>query len=189
MSTESDHQLSAERYFVEALRKAIDTSDLSQQAIADEMTRRGHRFHQSTIYKVLRGDRKVTLGEAIDLASIVGMPLSEMTVPKHEQAMSKETRRAAEHMRSIRESTRGLILRQRQIKWLLSARDDWAADTREAATTWDDPGLAERAFRLGLKDAEPDPDGPPEPSPEEESRMFDEWESRTQRVHEYEYNG
>ena len=51
-----------------------------QQWLADEMTSRGHKWHQATVYKVLRKQRKVTIGEAVDAVAIIRAELERIVV-------------------------------------------------------------------------------------------------------------
>lgn len=62
--------------FAEALREARIGARLSQDDVAEQMTERGYEFHQTTIGKIERGNRRVTVGEAVELADIVGFPLA-----------------------------------------------------------------------------------------------------------------
>lgn len=59
-----------ERQFAANIAALRRDRGLSQQELADAMTSRGHAFHQTTVNKVEDGKRKVSLVEAIDLASI-----------------------------------------------------------------------------------------------------------------------
>ncbi|MFI6986108.1 helix-turn-helix domain-containing protein [Embleya sp. NPDC050154] len=48
----------------------------SQQRIADATTAHGRLFHQTQIAKIERGDRKVSLAEAADIAAAMGSSLA-----------------------------------------------------------------------------------------------------------------
>ena len=56
--------------------------DLTQEAITAKMVERGFDFHQSTLYKIESGKRRVLLGEGIALAEILDVPLSRLTEPE-----------------------------------------------------------------------------------------------------------
>ncbi|MGW8565179.1 hypothetical protein [Isoptericola sp. NPDC055881] len=76
----------AEGLFVESLRRALDAGNgphagLTQNSLANAMRARGHKFHQATIFKILKGDRKITLGEALDIASILQTTVEKMLQP------------------------------------------------------------------------------------------------------------
>ena len=51
---------------------------MSQAALAKEMTTRGFRWHQATVYKVENGDRQIQLGEARAVARIFNLPLDDL---------------------------------------------------------------------------------------------------------------
>jgi transcriptional regulator with XRE-family HTH domain len=65
--------------FAAMLREARERKGITQEDLAAFMTGEGHDFHQQTIYKIERGKRKVTLGEAISLAEAVGVPVESLT--------------------------------------------------------------------------------------------------------------
>lgn len=79
-SSDDDPQAppSAEDHFARNLRLLLSDRGMSQEELANEMTARGHSWHQSTVYKVLNGSRKVGLGEAAAAAAILGMPVDKM---------------------------------------------------------------------------------------------------------------
>ena len=54
---------------------------LSQEAVAEAMQERGFDFHQQTVYKIEKRQRKVTLSEAIALAEVLDLPLESLTNP------------------------------------------------------------------------------------------------------------
>jgi|SRR5450631_1170140 len=63
MSTEQDRQIGR--------TMAILRGDKTQQAVADEMRRRGWRWSQATVWSVEKGDRALRLAEAEDLAAVL----------------------------------------------------------------------------------------------------------------------
>lgn len=67
--------------FAQCLRAAREASGLTQQQLADQMTRAGYRMRQGTVSKIEAGDRPVWLGEAVNLARIVGVDLTDLTEP------------------------------------------------------------------------------------------------------------
>jgi transcriptional regulator with XRE-family HTH domain len=50
----------------------------SQKGLADEMTARGFAWHQNTVFRVERGERRVTLEEAGVLAEIFSVELGAL---------------------------------------------------------------------------------------------------------------
>ncbi len=65
--------------FGEAFRAARTRAGLTQDQVVQAMTDRGFAtFHQVTIYKIERGDRRVSVGEGLALAEIVGHSLGSL---------------------------------------------------------------------------------------------------------------
>lgn len=59
-------------------------SGLTQEAVTAEMVKRGFEFHQSTLYKIESGKRRVLIGEAVALAEVLGVPLESLISPDTE---------------------------------------------------------------------------------------------------------
>ncbi len=51
---------------------------MTQQTLADLMAGTGNKFHRSTIAKIENGDRPVTIGEAVQLAGILGVNVLDL---------------------------------------------------------------------------------------------------------------
>jgi transcriptional regulator with XRE-family HTH domain len=85
------------------LRMLREQAGISQDALAAAMTERGHKWYQSTVYRVESGKQTVRFGEAAALAAILGTAMDRFTWASHE-AMGVElvTGRA----RKVRESAR-----------------------------------------------------------------------------------
>lgn len=49
---------------------------MTQGKVAEEMTERGHSFSQQTVAKIETGSRRVSVGEAAELADIIGRDLA-----------------------------------------------------------------------------------------------------------------
>ena len=64
MSTEQDRKIGR--------TMAILRGDKTQQAVADEMRKRGWRWSQATVWSVEKGERALRLAEAEDLAEVLG---------------------------------------------------------------------------------------------------------------------
>jgi transcriptional regulator with XRE-family HTH domain len=64
-----------------SLKQWRELRDLTQEAVTAKMVERGFDFHQSTLYKIESGKRRVLLGEGIALAEILDVPLSRLTEP------------------------------------------------------------------------------------------------------------
>jgi transcriptional regulator with XRE-family HTH domain len=64
--------------FARRLREVRQQAGITQQQLADWMTRVGHKLHRSAVAKIELGERPVTIGEAVQLAGILGVPLMEL---------------------------------------------------------------------------------------------------------------
>ena len=64
------HRESTDDKFAANLRALRERAGLSQSALADEMTGRGHGWHQQTVGRVESGRQAVRFSEAVDLAEI-----------------------------------------------------------------------------------------------------------------------
>ncbi|MCF0087136.1 hypothetical protein B0E37_02196 [Streptomyces sp. MH192] len=61
------------------LRRIRESLELSQQDIAERLTKLGHRFHQTQVAKIERGERAVRVNEWIAISEALGvMPLALM---------------------------------------------------------------------------------------------------------------
>lgn len=58
---------------------------MPQQAVADAMRDKGHKWTQSTVWAVEKGERRLLLSEAADLTAVLGVPL-EMLLRRPEEA-------------------------------------------------------------------------------------------------------
>ena len=65
-----DQRESADEIFGMNLRKVRETAGMSQAAVAEAMTERGHGWHQQTVGRVEAGRQAVRFSEAVDLAAI-----------------------------------------------------------------------------------------------------------------------
>jgi transcriptional regulator with XRE-family HTH domain len=79
--------------FARRLRQVREQAGMTQQALADLMARTGNKIHRSTIGKIENGDRPVTIGEAVQLAGILGADLAELITDPAPDAVA-EARRA-----------------------------------------------------------------------------------------------
>lgn len=62
--------------FARRLRATREASGMTQQQLADAMASTGNKIHRSTIGKIESGGRPVTIGEAVQLAGILGVDLA-----------------------------------------------------------------------------------------------------------------
>lgn len=68
--------------FGEGLKYWRELRGLTQEAVTALMVKRGFDFHQSTLYKIESGKRRVLLGEGVALAEVLNVPLDRLTSPQ-----------------------------------------------------------------------------------------------------------
>lgn len=68
--------------FGEGLKYWRELRGLTQEEVSAQMTKRGFDFHQSTLYKIESGKRRVLLGEGVALAEVLQVPLDRLTSPQ-----------------------------------------------------------------------------------------------------------
>jgi transcriptional regulator with XRE-family HTH domain len=64
--------------FARRLREFRLLANTTQQELAGRMTAVGHKMHRSAIAKIEVGERPVSIGEAVQFAGFLGVPLTEM---------------------------------------------------------------------------------------------------------------
>ncbi|UGQ14330.1 helix-turn-helix domain-containing protein [Yinghuangia sp. ASG 101] len=72
--TDSDGRVSAEALVAHNLRHLRKAMHLSQEHIADAMTERGFKMHQTQVAKIENGSRPIRLDEAMAIADILSIP-------------------------------------------------------------------------------------------------------------------
>lgn len=97
----------ADAVFAGRLRVIREAAGLTQQQLAGLMSRTGGRIHRSAIAKMESGDRTVSVGEAVQLAAILGTGVAELITdpgPDNEEGRARQARveaqvrlRSAEH--------------------------------------------------------------------------------------------
>ena len=83
------------------LRMMREQALMYQDALAESMAGRGHKWYQSTVYRVESGRQTVRFGEASDLAAILGTAMDRFTLASHE-AMTVEF--VGQRARKVRQS-------------------------------------------------------------------------------------
>jgi transcriptional regulator with XRE-family HTH domain len=68
--------------FARRLREVRQQAGVTQQQLAARMTGVGHKLHRSAVAKIELGERPVTIGEAVQLAAILGVPLMELVTDR-----------------------------------------------------------------------------------------------------------
>jgi|SRR5579859_5140407 len=99
MSQDTTGNLSASRgpvqisdeVFARRLHALRRVAGLTQQGLADAMSVAGNTMHRSAIAKIEAGDRAVSIGEAVQLAAVLGVELADLVT---EHAADTEEERA-----------------------------------------------------------------------------------------------
>ena len=79
--------------FAQRLRAVRTEAGLTQQQLADRMAATGHKIHRSTVGKIESGDRPVSVGEAVQFAGALNIPLLELvTIPQMETEQERAYR-------------------------------------------------------------------------------------------------
>lgn len=72
----------ADKAFGANLKTIRVARSLTQADIAERMVRAGYKWHAATVYKVENDERQIQLGEAIELARILGHRLEDLAGPQ-----------------------------------------------------------------------------------------------------------
>ncbi|MBD8205528.1 helix-turn-helix transcriptional regulator [Microbacterium sp. CFBP 8790] len=76
MESSRDATLTSDAAFAQWIKEARSRAGLSQEELARRMRDRGHDFQQQTVYKLERGARRVSIGEAVALADALDLNLA-----------------------------------------------------------------------------------------------------------------
>ena len=68
----------ADSIFARRLRAIRTQAGVTQKQLADRMAARGYKMLQSTVAKIESGERPVSIGEAVQLAEVLGVDLGEL---------------------------------------------------------------------------------------------------------------
>lgn len=91
-------QTSAEAAFAANLRSARAARGLTQAQVAEGMARAGFKWHPPTVYKVENGERQIQFGEALELASILGLGIDEMATVDGDTQKRLEIEETCRHL-------------------------------------------------------------------------------------------
>lgn len=64
------------------LKQIRESKGITQEVIVQKMKEKGFEFFQSTIYNIEKGNRRVSLGEAVALGKCLEVDIEEFTKPK-----------------------------------------------------------------------------------------------------------
>jgi transcriptional regulator with XRE-family HTH domain len=84
----------SDEIFARRLRALRETAGLTQQQLADRMSAAGNRMHRSAVAKIESGDRMVSIGEAMQLAVVLGIDLADLVTDRATHAENEKIHRA-----------------------------------------------------------------------------------------------
>jgi transcriptional regulator with XRE-family HTH domain len=93
---------SSDLIFARRLRAARKQAGVTQKQLADRMADCGHRMLQSTVAKIESGERPVSIGEAVQLAGVLGASLMDLVTDETAGRQEKEYRQLAEARIKVR---------------------------------------------------------------------------------------
>ncbi len=109
-------------HFIGAAVTAL-RGEMTQQALAAAMRSKGWKWSQATVWSVEKGERPLRLGEAADLAEILGTRLdSFLKQPDwlvHDQRLTEATREIQDAYRAIAANTELMIGARRRLEQLM----------------------------------------------------------------------
>jgi transcriptional regulator with XRE-family HTH domain len=125
----------ADSIFARRLRAVRKQAELTQKQLADLMANRGHKMLQSTVAKIESGERPVSIGEAVQLAEVLGASLMDLVTDDMTGRQEAEYRQLVEakiKVRSLEHETaeRDKLLQEAQFLYekakdgLQAARDE-----------------------------------------------------------------
>lgn len=128
-------QVDLDKQFAEGVKRARLQAKMTQEQLTQAMVDRGFGFYQATMYKVESGARRVTVGEAIALAQILGTSVESLagTGPDSIDApgMTLDERRALVDLVRDRQARLDVVTTARREAELQAARAvDRAASLR-----------------------------------------------------------
>lgn len=92
-----------DEHFAANLRSTREAMGITQAELAERMRDRGFGFHQATIYKIEKGERKVSIGEAMAIAGLFDIDVTDLA------EAPTEVRDAEFYASLLWERTRNLI--------------------------------------------------------------------------------
>jgi transcriptional regulator with XRE-family HTH domain len=92
----------ADSIFARRLRAVRKQAEVTQKQLADRMAARGHKMLQSTVAKIESGERPVSIGEAVQLAEVLGASLMDLVTDDMTGRQEREYRQLAEAKIKVR---------------------------------------------------------------------------------------
>lgn len=155
MDSSSEGFTRVDETFPEQLRLARKRLGVSQELLTEEMAKRGYPVHLTTIGKIERQERKVTIGEAAAIADALGVSLASMigdattlqsTYAQHAQARRLFTQALETYVLALLDVARAADtspgLGPRDAEWLVHL----LSEQTPAQMTLDAPTIASAAI-------------------------------------------
>jgi transcriptional regulator with XRE-family HTH domain len=156
----------SDEIFARRLLTLRKVAGLTQEQLADRMTKAGNTMHRSAIAKIEAGDRAVSIGEAVQLAGVLGADLADLA---SERSWDTEQDRAHRERAEVQVRVRSLELlvaerhkRLEEDQFLYENAVEQLEQAQRELSTWDlRLKVAEQQAQLG-KSAwmADDPDAP-----------------------------
>jgi transcriptional regulator with XRE-family HTH domain len=109
-----------DKQFAEGVREARQHAALSQEQVAEKMRELGFEMSQPVVGKIERGERKVTVGEAMALAEVLGVNV--LSLVRGESVLRAD--KLLSRLRALRLETKQALRRywsaQELVAWLYS---------------------------------------------------------------------
>jgi transcriptional regulator with XRE-family HTH domain len=106
----------ADAVLARRVREYRELSEQTQRQIAELMTAAGHRMHQTTVAKIESGDRPVTIGEAVALADVLGVILTELVAPRSNTEQEQAHRELVDAQVAVRSLEHEFAERQKLLQ-------------------------------------------------------------------------
>lgn len=100
MTVVEDADSSADRQFLETMKRVRRERKWSQADLASELKKRGWAVRQAIVSKIELGERNVRLGEAYLIAQVLGLSVEAMASPGDVHLLLRDLDDDAEHVRS-----------------------------------------------------------------------------------------
>lgn len=130
-------QLTTDEYVSASIGERRDELEMSQSEVAELMTEAGHKWTQSTVYKVESNNRKLTFTEGMELSRILQMSPYDLLSEEHSSVA----------VQRILDNLRTNWYRLDAVVSSVKAARDWLKDNSEKLSENERAHL-ERAVRL-----------------------------------------
>lgn len=132
---------SADSIFARRLRAVRIQAEVTQKQLADRMAARGHKMLQSTMAKIESGERPVSIGEAVQLADVLGVDLGELTTERSGDTVRdralQERAKARIRVRSLQHEAADRHKRLEEAQFLYERATEQLEQAQRELSSWD----------------------------------------------------